>query len=61
VADDSEDYRLRLTSLNGLTHFADPISLRRDPEFHERIQQVRDKSTSMQLRDAADRYLKHSK
>jgi HEAT repeat protein len=61
VTDDTEDYRLRLTSLSGLTHFADPTSLKRDPEFNEHIQQLRDKSTSMQLRDAAARYLKHRK
>ena len=61
VLDNAEDHRLRLTGLNGLTHFADRPSLSGDPEFHEGLERLRKKSTSKQLKNAAARYLKHRK
>jgi len=61
VSDDTEDYRLRITSLNGLTHFADPVSLSSDPALNENIERLQNKSTSRQLRDAAARYLRFKK
>jgi uncharacterized protein (UPF0147 family) len=61
VTDDSENYRLRLTGLNGLTHIANQPSLMGDIQFEQRLEQLRKKSTSAQLRDAIDRYLNRIK
>jgi len=61
VGDDTEDHRLRLTALSGLTHFAAPTALSGDSAFNERLVQLSKKSTSMQLRDAATRHLRRRK
>jgi hypothetical protein len=61
VIDDTEDYRLRLTGLSGLTHSADRPSLIRDLEFDEGVERLRKKSTSKKLKNAAARYLKRSR
>ena len=58
VLDNTEQEPLRLTGLNGLTHFSDPAaSLLGDSIFDERIRQLIETSPSSQLREAAEQYL----
>jgi hypothetical protein len=61
VMDDSEEESLRLTGLNGLTYFGDRQSLIPDREFSEALERLRNESASVQLRDAADRYLNQTR
>lgn len=61
VIDDSENDRLRLTGLNGLTHFADRPSLIPDREFDEALERLRQESSSDEFKDAVDRYLNRTK
>lgn len=61
VIDSTEDDRLRLTGLNGLTYFTERQSLIGDWEFNQRLERMRNESASEQLRDAVDRYLNRAK
>jgi HEAT repeat protein len=57
VLDDDEDDNLRATSINALTHFADPNTLSQDADLTKHVEQLQEKSSSKQLKSAATRYV----
>ncbi len=57
VLDEEEDDDLRATCINALEHFANQASLSHDSEFNQRVEQLRERSTSKQLKQATASYI----
>jgi HEAT repeat protein len=57
VLDDDEDDQLRAVSISALSHFASPESLTVDGEFNRKVEQISQKSTSRQLKQATSKYM----